>query len=281
MSVTDELLANNALYAASFSGPLPLPPAKQVAVVACMDARINVYGVLGLREGDAHVIRNAGGVVTEDEIGFKQSIQDEVGIKPPWSAEAFTDLPTDVPPPANPVDAAADWPAVETALGVHLPADYREFVERYGSGEFCDLVHVLTAGELVPYAEDALDVERELAAEDPDDHPYPLHPEPGGLLPWGTTSNGHLLCWRTDDWTVVVYAPRDLEFDAYETTVTGFLHGWLSGELSPFPATFTETAQWFDQPRELTHVSVRLAPATVQGRTQHERWTEILGTQKY
>jgi carbonic anhydrase len=127
MSVTDELLANNASYAASFSGPLPLPPAKQVAVVACMDARINVYGVLGLREGDAHVIRNAGGVVTEDEIrslaisqrllgtteiilihhtdcgmltftddGFKQSIQDEVGIKPPWSAEAFTDLPTDV-----------------------------------------------------------------------------------------------------------------------------------------------------------------------------------------
>jgi carbonic anhydrase len=68
MSVTDELIANNAEYAASFSGPLPLPPAKHVAVVACMDARINVYGVLGLREGEAHVIRNAGGVITEDEI---------------------------------------------------------------------------------------------------------------------------------------------------------------------------------------------------------------------
>src|ERR1700753_1902604 len=123
MSVTDELLANNAKYAESFTGPLPLPPAKHVAVVACMDARINVYGVLGLQEGEAHVIRNAGGVVTDDEIRslaisqrllgtkeiilihhtdcgmltftddeFKRSIQDEVGIKPAWSAEAFGDL---------------------------------------------------------------------------------------------------------------------------------------------------------------------------------------------
>src|ERR1700712_3520496 len=68
MSVTDELIANNAEYAASFEGPLPLPPAKHVAVVACMDARLNVYGALGLNEGEAHVIRNAGGVITEDEI---------------------------------------------------------------------------------------------------------------------------------------------------------------------------------------------------------------------
>ncbi|MFB9683543.1 beta-class carbonic anhydrase [Amycolatopsis plumensis] len=127
MSVTDELLANNADYAARFSGPLPLPPAKHVAVLACMDARINVYGVLGLQEGEAHVIRNAGGVATDDAIrslaisqrllgteeivlihhtdcgmltftddGFKKSIQDEVGIKPPWAAEAFTDLEDDV-----------------------------------------------------------------------------------------------------------------------------------------------------------------------------------------
>ncbi|WP_410655181.1 beta-class carbonic anhydrase [Amycolatopsis sp. lyj-112] len=68
MHPTDELLANNAGYAAGFSGPLPRPPAKHVAVLACMDARINVYGVLGLQEGEAHVIRNAGGVVTEDEV---------------------------------------------------------------------------------------------------------------------------------------------------------------------------------------------------------------------
>src|SRR3712207_3276187 len=69
MSVTDELLQNNERYAESFDkGDLPLPPGKGVAVVACMDARLNVYGMLGLQEGDAHVIRNAGGVITDDEI---------------------------------------------------------------------------------------------------------------------------------------------------------------------------------------------------------------------
>jgi carbonic anhydrase len=127
VSVTDELLANNADYASSFSGPLPLPPAKGVAVVACMDARLDVYRILGLNEGEAHVIRNAGGVVTDDEIrslaisqrllgtreiilihhtdcgmltftddGFKRSIQEDIGIKPTWSAEAFPDLDEDV-----------------------------------------------------------------------------------------------------------------------------------------------------------------------------------------
>jgi carbonic anhydrase len=127
MSVTDDLLDNNTTYAASFAGPLPLPPAKHVAVVACMDARLNVYALLGLHEGDAHVIRNAGGVVTEDEIrslaisqrllgteeiilihhtdcgmltftddDFKQSILDDTGVKPAWAAEAFADLDTDV-----------------------------------------------------------------------------------------------------------------------------------------------------------------------------------------
>jgi carbonic anhydrase len=68
MSVTDQYLKNNEAYAAQFSGPLPLPPASHVAVLACMDARLNVYGILGLKEGEAHVIRNAGGVVTDDEI---------------------------------------------------------------------------------------------------------------------------------------------------------------------------------------------------------------------
>jgi len=127
MSATDELLANNARYVEQFAGQLPLPPAKGVAVVACMDARINVYAVLGLEEGEAHVIRNAGGVITDDEIrslaisqrllgtreiilihhtecgmltftddGFKRAIQDDTGIKPTWAAEAFNDLEEDV-----------------------------------------------------------------------------------------------------------------------------------------------------------------------------------------
>src|SRR5690348_16887637 len=69
VSVTDELLQNAERYAESFDkGDLPMPPAKRVAVLACMDARLNPFGILGLSEGDAHVIRNAGGVVTDDEI---------------------------------------------------------------------------------------------------------------------------------------------------------------------------------------------------------------------
>ena len=127
MSVTDQLLQNNREYAKNFNGPLPLPPAKNIAVLACMDARINVYGVLGLEEGESHVIRNAGGVVTADEIRslaisqrllgtkeivlihhtdcgmltftddeFKAGIQKETGVKPEWAAEAFSDLAEDV-----------------------------------------------------------------------------------------------------------------------------------------------------------------------------------------
>jgi carbonic anhydrase len=128
MSVTDELLRNAEQYASSFDkGDLPLPPAKKVAVVACMDARLIPTRVLGLDEGDAHVIRNAGGVVTDDTVRslaisqrllgteeiilihhtgcgmltfsddeFKRAVQDDVGVKPEWAAEAFPDLDDDV-----------------------------------------------------------------------------------------------------------------------------------------------------------------------------------------
>jgi carbonic anhydrase len=127
VSVTDEYLENNRRYAETFTGPLPLPPSRQVAVVACMDARLDVYRVLGLGDGESHVIRNAGGVVTDDEIrslaisqrllgtteiilihhtdcgmltftddAFKASIQEATGIKPEWAAESFSDLDVDV-----------------------------------------------------------------------------------------------------------------------------------------------------------------------------------------
>ena len=128
MSVIDELLENATAYAASFDkGDLPLPPARRIAIVACMDARLNPYALLGLHEGDAHVIRNAGGVITDDEIrslaisqrllgteeimlihhtdcgmltfsddGFREEIQSDTGIKPAWPAESFDDLDADV-----------------------------------------------------------------------------------------------------------------------------------------------------------------------------------------
>ena len=128
MSVIDEFLANNEAYADGFSkGSLPMPPAKHIAVVACMDARLETGALLGLLEGDAHVIRNAGGVVTDDVIRsltisqrllgtreimlihhtdcgmlsftgaeLKQQILEETGMKPPFAMEAFTELETDI-----------------------------------------------------------------------------------------------------------------------------------------------------------------------------------------
>src|SRR3954463_11000732 len=123
----DELLTRNKQYAQTFPGSAPVAPALHLAVVACMDSRLDVHGALGLRVGDAHVLRNGGGVVTDDMIrslvisqrllgtreiilihhtdcgmltftddGFKQQIQDEIGIKPEWAAESFIDIAEDV-----------------------------------------------------------------------------------------------------------------------------------------------------------------------------------------
>ncbi len=149
MSVTDELLANNEAYSAAFDkGDLAMPPAKKVAVVACMDARLNPYGALGLHEGDAHVIRNAGGVITDDEIrslaisqrllgteeiilirhtdcgmltftddDFKRSIQADVGIKPGWAAESFTDIDEDVRQSIARLEASPFIPHKESIRG--------------------------------------------------------------------------------------------------------------------------------------------------------------------
>ncbi len=148
MSATDELLENNQRYAASFQGPLPLPPARGVAVIACMDARLNVYAILGLAEGEAHVIRNAGGVVTDDEIRslaisqrllgtseimvihhtdcgmltftddeFKASVEADTGIRPPWAAEAFKDLDGDVRQSVKRITASPFVPRKDAVRG--------------------------------------------------------------------------------------------------------------------------------------------------------------------
>jgi carbonic anhydrase len=128
MSITDELVKNNEAYAQGFDkGHLASPPGKKVAIVACMDARLNLYGALGIEEGDAHVIRNAGGVITDDEIRslaisqhllgteeiilvhhtdcgmltftddqFADQLEEAAGERPHWRAEAFSDLEEDV-----------------------------------------------------------------------------------------------------------------------------------------------------------------------------------------
>ena len=149
MTVTDELLRNNERYAESFDkGDLSALPRKGVAVVACMDARINVYEMLGLEEGDAHVIRNAGGVITDDEIRslmisqrylgtreiilvhhtdcgmltfsdeeVKEQIQEEVGIKPHFALESFSDLEVDVRQSIRRIQASPFIPQKDNVRG--------------------------------------------------------------------------------------------------------------------------------------------------------------------
>jgi carbonic anhydrase len=156
MAVTDELLANNEQYAETVSTLLPAPPAKRVAVVTCMDARLDVYRLLGLQIGDAHVIRNAGAVITADVLrslaisqrvlgtrevlvilhsecgllnfdaeAFDATIEAETGARPPWSEQALSDLDADARTAVSQVQAAAFLPhpdavrgfVVETATG--------------------------------------------------------------------------------------------------------------------------------------------------------------------
>jgi carbonic anhydrase len=161
VTVTDDLLANNARYAESFRGPLPLPPSRQIAVLACMDARLDVYRVLGLEEGEAHVIRNAGGVVTDDEIRslaisqrllgtkeiilihhtdcgmltftdeeFRGAVAQDVGRHPEWHSEAFADLELDV---KNSVRRIVDSPFVPVTDSV------RGFVFDVATGRLAEI----------------------------------------------------------------------------------------------------------------------------------------------
>ena len=148
MSVTDEFLDANASYAGAFEGPLPLPPARQVAALVCMDARLDPAKFLGLEEGDAHVIRNAGGVATEDALrslaisqrlldtteivlvhhtdcgmltfqddDFRQGIEAETGIRPSWSSEAFPDPGDDVRQSINRIKASPFIPHTDHVRG--------------------------------------------------------------------------------------------------------------------------------------------------------------------
>jgi carbonic anhydrase len=127
VSEIDRMLAANEAWLGQFPGDVPVAPARKVAVVACMDARMPLFGLLGLSIGDAHVIRNAGGVVTEDTLrslaisqhllgtrsvvlvhhtdcGLQKSTDDEfadlvertTGHRPPWAARTFTDVEADV-----------------------------------------------------------------------------------------------------------------------------------------------------------------------------------------
>jgi carbonic anhydrase len=158
MSTTDDLLKNNESFAQSFNkGDLPLPPARKIAIVACMDARLNPYPILGLELGDAHVIRNAGGVITDDEIRslaisqhllgteeimlihhtdcgmltfkdqeFADRLEAETGQRPGWEARSFHDLDQDVRDSIQRIKNSPFIPRTDSVRG---------FVYDVGSGE--------------------------------------------------------------------------------------------------------------------------------------------------
>jgi carbonic anhydrase len=127
MSAVDDYVRNNEEYARAYVGGQSLQPARHVAIVACMDSRMRIFSMLGMEDGEAHVLRNAGGVVTDDvvrslaisqrllgtreimlihhtdcglqkttEDKFKDAVEAETGIRPPWSVESFTDAEQDV-----------------------------------------------------------------------------------------------------------------------------------------------------------------------------------------
>ena len=171
-----------------------------------------------------------------------------------------------VPPPAVPIDARGDWDVV----GLALPSDYRALVERYGRGEFNDLWSVFP-----PFGPDTLtdqiavlEVDRDVRRDWPADYPYPLYPEPGGLLIWGAGSDGHRLCWltegRPDEWPVVVWHVRDGDYELRRAGAAEVLASLVADNGGVRP--------WFDQPRELTHVYVRLD----EGRHSYRKRLKIL-----
>jgi carbonic anhydrase len=164
MSSTDTLVTNSEQYAANFDkADLPLPPATHVAVVACMDARLSPYGVLGLSEGDAHVIRNAGGVVTDDVIrsltisqrllgtneiilihhtdcgmltfhddDVKAQIEADTGIRPPFALEAFPDLEGDIRQSIARIKASPYIPNKDSVRGFVYEVETGRLVEVKG-----------------------------------------------------------------------------------------------------------------------------------------------------
>ncbi len=149
MTAINETLNNNARYAESFDkGDLPLPPARNLAVVACMDARLDTHKLLGLEEGDAHVIRNAGGVVSDDVIrslvisqrllgtreimlihhtdcgmvtfrddDVKDAIEADTGLRPSFALEAFGDLEKDVTQSMGRIQASPFIPRKDEVRG--------------------------------------------------------------------------------------------------------------------------------------------------------------------
>jgi hypothetical protein len=147
-----------------------------------------------------------------------------------------------MPPPPEPKEASGDWQAVESSLGTALPDDYRRFIDAYGTGQIDAFLGVLNPFSAGPYynllsaGRAHLDGLRELREASGRFLPFPLFPEPGGLLPIAITDNGDTIHWLTngapDAWTIVVQDPRAPDCEAYDMPFTAFLAAWIGGTIS-------------------------------------------------
>ncbi|MFF5125740.1 SMI1/KNR4 family protein [Streptomyces syringium] len=187
-----------------------------------------------------------------------------------FSSPLLTDLVRRVPPPARPTGGQGDWAAVEASLGTRLPSDFKALVATYGRGEFCDVIGLCTPfGEDNPVRLTAELLEDYGSSREmfPERYPYPLFPEPGGLIAWGLTDVGHHLCWLTvgepDSWPVVVWS-RDDDHEEYDCCATDFIEGWVSGRIvSEVMPDDEGLAPWFDAAREEVHVYVPLSEGSL------------------
>ncbi|WP_374660408.1 SMI1/KNR4 family protein [Phenylobacterium sp.] len=144
-----------------------------------------------------------------------------------------------VPPPVTPQTTFdGPWEPIEAELGTPLPQDYKDFVRLYGYGNFLEIIGIHVPTSTSPYVRLVPQVPAICyALRGEEDRPYPLWPEPGGLIPFGKTDFGDFLCWlphgEPKDWGVVVYDRGFGGFEAFDCSLTTFLAGLATGELLP------------------------------------------------
>lgn len=156
---------------------------------------------------------------------------------------SLSELLTVLPPPADVVASVGDWRVIEAQLAVPLPSDYKEFVSLYGVGSVRESIWILSPFSKYFSLQEKLQEHRRVHAEltenlGHDIIPYPVFPEPGGILPWATTSDGSVCSWVTtssapDSWVVFVESP-EWDWEQFECSMTAFLAGALSGRINSF-----------------------------------------------
>jgi hypothetical protein len=169
--------------------------------------------------------------------------------------EALTQV---ISSPSAPAESSVDWPQVEEKIGTPLPDDYKEFIQKYGTGVIDSFFWIfnpvsknknLNLIERIKISENELNT---LRAQLPDRFTYAPYPNAGGLMPAGTTDNGDMIYWKTgkqpNQWSIVIGSTRDGEFEEFETGFTDFLVSLISRRFSSriLPSTFPSVNAKFD-----------------------------------